>query len=276
MTKTKKLIVFYISHLNFGGAEKSLLSLIPFISRLYRVILISDLNNSSLFNEFYSLQSRDFKLMHLQYPFTVNKLGGMINLIYFFLKLCLKRKIDFFVPLLLNNSYTIPIVRFISPRTKTFIWEHTIVSRHYPKNYILLKMFYLADKIFFPSRICAIDMLSHFPALDTKVVTIPNPCTLNLDSISKSSSNDISMPKPNGHLNLAVIGRLSEEKQVEKTIYCVRRLLGFNYIPRLDIIGSGNQRSSLISLVDYRLRILFISMTLAIIVGSILNQKALS
>ena len=121
MKSTKQSLVFYISHLNYGGAEKALLCLIPHLISSYRITLITDIYDSILYDEFKTLESNDFELVHAPYPFTGNRLFRIISLFSTFIGICINRRTHYFIALFLSNSYILLIFKLLSRRTKILI-----------------------------------------------------------------------------------------------------------------------------------------------------------
>ena len=245
MNPTKQNLVFYISHLNYGGAEKALLCLIPYLTSFYKITLITDIYDSILYDQFKALESIDFELVHVAYPFRGNKIFRTFSLVSKFIGICINRRTHYFISLFLSNSYMLLIFKLLSRKTKIVIWEHTIVSKHYPSRYPLLSFFFLADRILLPSIICKVDFLSLYPSLQSKVSILPNPFTLDLSLLSVDNYKSSSPYGKIQPLNLLVIGRLSIEKNVSTAISCVKNLCDLNYSPILEIYGSGDELSKL-------------------------------
>ena len=250
MINSRQHLVFYISHLNYGGAEKALLSLIPHLTSFYAITIVTDICDSSLYNHFRTYESNSLELVHAPYPFSGNIFIRLLNLLFIFISICFTRRVDFFIPLFLSNSYPLFIFKLFSRKTKIIIWEHTLVSKHYSANYPLLGMFMFADRILMPSFICQSDLLSLYPYLKSKLYIIPNPCTLDLSSLTPDNIIFSSQPASDRTLNLVVIGRLSAEKNVAKSIYCLKRLLDLDYSTTLEIYGSGDELLSLTDLIS--------------------------
>ena len=237
-------LLIYISHLNYGGAEQSLLKLLPELSQYATIDLVTDLKHSSLAKQFNLLENKKLHFIHLSHSSQsfVKSSGHLLSIICFFLRVSLRGRYDYFLPLLLNNSFPLILFRIFSPRTRAFIWEHTIISRHYPKRYKWFYNLLIAHGIFLPSTKSRDDLLNLFPSLKSRAHLLPNPCNL--------SSFPMHLQYDNLHIvTLVVIGRLSSEKQFDKSIHVLDLLLRRGYNINLHIYGEGPEFHQLTRLV---------------------------
>jgi len=240
--KNKKTVLFLISSLRGGGAERVFANLLKHLDReRFNIKLGIKKKEGQLLNEI----PNDVKLYAFHSAF---KLLGYIKIIRFIWK----ERPDF-VLTTLGLNLNIAILKFILPHeTKIYARESNLPSekiKHYkiPKFYkALYKYFYYKfEKIICQSEDMKKDFISEFNIKAEQLIVINNPVDYEL-IINKLK--DAVNPYNKKRYNLVTIGRLEYQKGQDLLLSAFAKLEGDDYY--LTIVGQGKKINFLKSLVE--------------------------
>ncbi|MBC5864219.1 glycosyltransferase [Flavobacterium turcicum] len=272
-------LLFVLINMNLGGTEKSFLNLIETLSTDDEVTLLLLENSGELLNEIpdrvkiiYLENSNEinkvintsFNVLFLQSLKRLKVATAFKSLLYYFIsKLDVKN--DYYYSFVKNKvpkidasfDYAIAfagphsfISNFVIHKVKAhhkIQWIHFDVSKIYFNKNVMSAIYQKFDKIVCVSA----DVMTHFlnvlPKLVTKTKVKHN--LLLFDKILDLSTEPIKAFNTDV-VNIVTVGRLSKEKGHEQFLPTMKRLQDNGYNFCWYIIGDGNQKQHLESVVD--------------------------
>jgi glycosyltransferase involved in cell wall biosynthesis len=278
----KKKLLFVIPSLTSGGGEKSLVNLLSQIDyALYDVDLFL-FSKSGLFFKSIPKEVNILDVPNNYYIFT-KKIGksinyflksGKLNLVYNRIMFSIKTRIIKNISIseqrswkyqsksfnILEKEYDVAIgflekssIYFVVDKVKSkkkIGWIHTNYSNSGMDNKYDNPYFKQLDNIVTVSDECANSLKEHFLHLNEKIKVIYNivsPKIIN-DLSHKEILGDFYNDK--NYTNIITVARLSEEKGIDLAIKSCKILLNKGYKIRWNVLGEGNERSKLESLIE--------------------------
>ncbi len=245
-------IVFFISDLGGGGAERVLLNILRNIDRSHFIpilflfkrygILLSSLPQDI---EVYSLKELKGKFWYgfqwlnllIQFAKHLRKIRPHVvfSLMWYPNAIAILAKI--------LNGLNFKVI--VSERTSTFIYESRFVN--YLRSLVIHFLYPKADIIISPSKGIAEDLILSYGISKEKIRTAHNPVDLN--TIHERAKESLNHPwYKNGEDIIIAVGRLGKEKGFDYLIKAISFLSKNGIDFKLIIIGEGNERKSLQSL----------------------------
>lgn len=238
-----KKVVFGITNLCIGGAEKSLTYLCNKLSEKYEITIFTLYDNGKLKKELssniniVSLYNREFeKLNSISKKLISIKLLLMGNLIY---NKYIKGKFDTEVAFLEG-----PVTRLFSFKNKNakkIAWVHTDISLIFGsgiklkfKKYINKKVYVKYQKIIFVSN-SSLESFNKEYKMDVQKEVVPN--YIDSESIVKKSKEPIDFSFSEKEINFLSVARLVEAKGLERLIKVHHHLISEGLIHKIYIIG---------------------------------------
>ena len=246
-----KKIVFGITSMNIGGAEKTLVDLLNNIKDSYDITLFTIYSNGVLLNNL----NKDIKVISLinnkyeDLNIIIKKLLGISfffkpYLIYVYNKY-IKNKFDIEVAFLegpITNLFS------IKSNSKKIAWVHTDLSKHYKNDIWKYKDYYNNyDKIVFVSN----ESKKGFESVINNNVTkevIHN----YIDELQVKEKSKEFIPKEidKKEISFLSVSRLVEAKAIDRLILVSKKLIEEGYNHKVYIIGEGPERIDLELLID--------------------------
>ncbi len=245
----KKKILFGITSLTIGGAERVLVDLVNKISKDYDITVFTIYDGGSLKKELAS----NIKVVSM-YNKPYNQYGKIEHL-----KISLKLLFFNKVPDGYDTEVAFlegPITRLFSKKSKAkkIAWVHTDLSKFFSKglknkikNKLNRKVYKKYDKIVFVSE----DIKNKFNkeyGNDFNELVIRN--YLNYENIIKKANEDTKLPYHKNDINLVSVSRLVEQKGIDRFIKVHSMLEKDGIHSKVYIVGDGPLRYSLQKLID--------------------------
>lgn len=246
-----KKIVFGITNLNIGGAEKTLVALCNELCNNYDITIFTLYSKGILEKEL----SDKIKLISLY-----NKSFEQINYLQ---KKSISFKLLFFKKFIYNkyikNKFDVEIAFLEGPitnlfsiqnkKSKKYAWIHTDISLIFGNNLkskikkMLNKKIYTKyTKLIFVSK-NSLEKFNTLYDIKTNKQVIYN--YLNIDKVIKKSKEKITGFPKDGLLNLLIVARLVEAKAIDRLIDVHAKLIKNEYLHRIYVIGDGPLRNNL-------------------------------
>lgn len=236
-TKTKTDIVFILPNLLPGGAERV-------FSFIAQNIDKTQFNATLLIIGFSKDASYDVEGINLVFLEKSRVLNGTIPLF----KFLLKHKPDIVLSAVGHLNTIMAYMSLFFPKTKFIAREVTVLSVDVdffktnsfdPWSLIIKKRFHFFDKIICQSQDMQDDIIKNYTIKPEKIVVINNPITDHFQLKPE--------PPSEGVVQFITVGRLSKEKGYERLLKILSKVeFPFHYT----IIGNGNQKEAVLSLVD--------------------------
>lgn len=239
----KKKVVFYISALKGGGAERTLVNIINNLNRdMFEVTLIV---TSRINNEYMGLLSRDVKVKYVE----CNRIR------YCLLKI--KRAVyeeepDLIFSTIASNNIIMLLTRLLSfKKTPVIVREASNRTESGNVSFInkLLTCFlynFIATKVIALSEGVKQDLISNFFIKKDKIQVIYNP--IEVHKIKQLSEDKITdLKEIENHKRIIAVGRLAIQKDF-KTLIQAFSLVVKEENAKLYILGQGPERENLINL----------------------------
>jgi len=241
-----KKIVFLITNLEIGGAEKVLIDLVNLLKNDYSITvltlygkgsLIKDLPNEVIYK---SINSSSYREMN----YFKRKLTSLL------IKCPLTRK--YLYKKYLKNKYDVEIAFLEGPMTtlantkcknnvKKIAWIHTDMSSHYSKEKYssIVKDYMNYEKIIFVSH----DAKDKFQLVDVNKKLIDKEEVIHnyidIERVMKRSMNKLALPFEDENINFLVVSRLVQAKGIDRLIKVHKKLIDKKLYHNIYVIGDG-------------------------------------
>lgn len=245
-----KKIIFGITNMNIGGAEKVLVDLLNNLKDEYDITLLTIYSNGILLNEL-NKKIKIINLFNFKYE-DLNKINKKIVGFLFHLKPYLKHVYNKYI----QNKYDTEVAFLEGPITALFsfkskankvAWVHTDLSKHY-KNIDRYKSYYdNYDKIVFVSN----ESKKGFESVinnDVEKITIHN--YIDSKRVIKKSKDFIPKEIDNKETSFLSVSRLVSAKAIDRLILVSKKLIENNFKHKMYIIGDGPERKELEKLIE--------------------------
>ena len=251
-----KKILFGITNLSIGGAERLLVDIANNLSDKYVIDIFTIYGNG----EFESLLNKNIKLKSL-YKNSYEEFSKIKRLIISLKLLFFKKHI---YNKNINNNYNVeiaflegPVTSLLSVKnksTKKIAWIHTDISLIFGnklkskiKKILNKKMYLKYQKLIFVSKHSLNDFNKTYNIKVPKEV-IHN--YLNINSvIEKSKEFSANLPNDN-ILNFVTVCRLVDVKAIDRLIRIHKKLIENGFIHRFYIVGDGPEKEKLENLIN--------------------------
>lgn len=245
-----KKIVFGITSMNIGGAEKTLVDLLNNLIDDYDITLFTIYSNGILLNEL-NKKIKIINIFNYKYDDLSNVKKKILGISFFFkpflyyiYKKYIKNKFDTEVSFLEG-----PITNLFSfkSNSKKIAWIHTNLSKHY-KNISRYKRFYNNyDKIVFVSE----DSKKGFESViknNIEKIVIHN----YIDELQVLKKSKVFIPQEldKSEISFLSVSRLVVAKALDRLILVSKKLIEEGYNHKIYIIGEGPLRKDLEILID--------------------------
>lgn len=260
MIKIKKKVLFGITSLQLGGAERVLVDIVNKLQEEYDITLFSiydngelkkELSNNIKFKTLYECKYEDLNFFRKKWaPLRILLLSSLLYKKY------IKKDYDIEVSFLEG-----PITRLFSKKnknTKKITWIHNDIKRVFGngikatiKRYLDGRIYKRYDNLVFVSN----DNMKSFKRIyqkidDSKMRLIYN--YINPDLVIEKSNKFIPTEfKDLEKVKFVSVCRLVEQKAVDRFIEIHSKLIKSGYIHKVFIIGDGPQRDYLNELIKY-------------------------
>lgn len=252
-----KKIIFGITSLTVGGAERVLVDLVNRLQDDYEITVFT-LYDKGLLQKDLGKKVRKLSLYRKEYSemnFT-DKLKASLKLIFYKKKIhdaILKREYDYEVAFLEG-----PITRLFSAKssTKKIAWVHNDISKVYGngikakiKKMVDGKAYQKYDKIVFVSDENKQDFnLEYEWAEEEKEEIIRN--YIDSSKVLKKAEEKVNLPYVENDINFLIVCRLVEQKALDRFIKVQKELENRGIHIKVYIIGEGNLRLNLQKEID--------------------------
>ena len=248
-----KKLLFSITNLEIGGAEKVLVSLVNELKNKYDITVLTLYGEGSLLekvNDSVKVKSV-FSKPYEKLNFFTKKMIGL------FIKIPFLRKKIFFK---YATGYDVVISFLEGPITeilqdipcKKIAWIHTDLSKHYGKKKYksLINMYNKYDSLVFVSEIS----MDGFLSIDKENKCFSNKTVIHnfvdANYIKKQSLEKMDVVYSDSK-NFVVVARLVKPKGIDRLMKVHKRLIDEGLIHHIYVVGDGPLRDSLNDLLNY-------------------------
>lgn len=246
-----KKIVFGITNMNIGGAEKTLVDLLNNLIDDYDITLFTIYSNGILLKDL-SKKIKVISILNKKYE-DLNIIKKKILGISFFFKPYLIYTYNKYIKNRFDTEVSFlegPITNLFSIKSnsKKIAWVHTDLSKHYKKDIWKYKKYYNNyDRIVFVSN----ESKKGFESIINN--TIPKEVIHNyIDEKRVIEQSKTFIPKEINKKEISIlsVSRLVEAKALDRLILVSKKLLENGYNHKIYIIGEGPKRVELEQLID--------------------------
>lgn len=249
----KKKILFGITSLNIGGAEKVLVDIVNKLKQDYEITIFTlypkgefekQVDSQIKLDSLYSKQYSEFS--------KIQKILISLKLL-FFGKSIYNRKIkkDYNVEVAFLEGPITRLFRFKNSSTKKLVWIHNDIGKVFGQTFISkLKKKYdeniykTYEKLIFVSQDNKENFIRLYPKIDSnKIIVINN--YINPENVLKKSEEPIDIELDDNIFNVCVVSRLTKQKGLDRLIKMHTKLKEDGYIQKVYVIGDGPERKTL-------------------------------
>ena len=250
-----KRVVFGITDLSIGGAEKTLVDLCNALCNLYEITIFTiygqgklekELNNKIKLISLYNSSYANLKLIHRR----------LISLKLFFMRKFIYKKN-------IQNKFDVEVAFLEGPITQLFsiknkkikkvAWIHTDISLIFGtgikakfKKILNKKIYTNYNNLIFVSQ-NSLDMFNKTYGINKNNQVIHN--YINIDKIIEMSNEEISFSFDSSSINFLSVCRLVPSKAIDRLVRIHSQLLNDGFYHKMYIIGDGPEQNRLINLI---------------------------
>lgn len=253
-----KKIVFGITNLNLGGAERVLVDICNKLSNIYDITIFTIYGKGDFEKEL-SPKIHLNSIYKNSYEEKSHIAKKIIPLKIFFMQKQIYNKY-------IKNKYDVEIAFLEGPITKIFstknkdtkkiAWVHNDISKVFGngikakiKKYINKNLYSKFSKLIFVSK-DNLEKFNDYYSLNVKKELIYN--YIDMEKIIKKAEENIDYKFDESCINLLSVARLVEQKGIDRIINVHKRLIQDGYYHKFYIIGDGPLKEKLIKLIEQK------------------------
>lgn len=248
-----KKIIFGITSLTFGGAEKVLIDIVNELKTEYRITIFTLYGKGEL--EKFLPDNVEIKRLYEKSYMEMSKLKQIWISIYLLLfkkhiyNKYIKENYNTEVAFLEGPITTLFAVK--NAKAKKIAWVHTDISKIFGntikaklKKYINRNVYKKYDKIVLVSKDAKEKFKKENPKIqDAKMEVIHN--YINKENVIKRAEEETKLPFKEEEINFILVARLVEAKAIDRLIKIHSKLIKNKYAHHIYVVGDGPLRKSL-------------------------------